>query len=344
MKRPNGSGTAFKRGNYWYAQVTSYCVSEEVDGVQKVTQRRKTKGGFRTKREALNYIAVLQNADEKKTPRLIDLWSRIEKTDVPKLSRAKQSAYNMARKRIEAIIGKHIDEVTLEDMQKCVDENADSFYTARDMKTLLTKMYDRCIPDGFVNANIARYISLPDLAESEPVPFSEEEIKTMWEHYLSGDEFVGYMLIMIYTGMMPVELLSCRTEMINYSKQEIIGCGRKTAKRKETPIVFAECVSPVLHAVSDGKEMLCGMEKTKFYKLYHEATVRIGVRDLPPYACRHTTATEAAKKSANPQALKELMRHARITTTQRYIHLSSAEAHDIAETMFQPVANTVANT
>lgn len=68
--------------------------------------------------------------------------------------------------------------------------------------------------------------------------------------------------------------------------------------------------------------------KTEFYKEYHEAVKRIGVRDLPPYSCRHTTGTEAAKQNLNAQAIQKIMRHGKITTSQRYIHLGAEEAHD----------------
>lgn len=344
MNRPNGSGTVFKRGSVWYAQITDYWITTVVDGVPKGKPHRKTKGGFKTKREAVEYIATMKdNCNKKSAPTLIELWERIERTDVPKLSRPKQSSYNNARKRIETIIGKRIDEVTIEDMQKCVD-GCDTYYPARDIKTLLSKMYERSIPDGFVSANIAQYLVLPRLEDEEPVPFDSEEIKVMWSSYLSGDEFVGYMLIMIYTGMMPEELRNCKTEMINFEKYEIIGCGRKTKKRKDTPIVFAECVTEVLHKLADGREYLCPMEKTKFYKEYHEAIARMKIRDLPPYSCRHTTATEAAKMFASTQALKELMRHSRIATTQRYVHIGSPEAHSAIDSISHYGANIGANT
>ena len=35
---------------------------------------------------------------------------------------------------------------------------------------------------------------------------------------------------------------------------------------------------------------LIGMNQDIFYKEYHAALQRAGVRDLPPYSCRHTTA------------------------------------------------------
>ncbi len=51
---------------------------------------------------------------------------------------------------------------------------------------------------------------------------------------------------MIYSGMMPGELFIARKDMIDWGAQHIMGCGLKTKKRKETPIVVANLVLPVL--------------------------------------------------------------------------------------------------
>ena len=58
------------------------------------------------------------------------------------------------------------------------------------------------------------------------------------------------MLLMIYTSMMPGELLSFKTDMIDYDRHEIYGCGKKTKKRKDTPIVFREIIEPILKELS----------------------------------------------------------------------------------------------
>ena len=54
-RRGNGQGTAIKRGNTWTAVWTVELYVEP--GTLKLKQRQKWKGGFATKREALNYAA-----------------------------------------------------------------------------------------------------------------------------------------------------------------------------------------------------------------------------------------------------------------------------------------------
>lgn len=324
MKRPNGSGTVFKRGSAWTAQVTLYTY---VDDDGKRRRKYKTKGGFKTKRDALAYIEDLKSAEVRKVPTLLDLYTIFEKNELPSFSKARKFAYGKARERIEPIIGRKIDSLTTSDLQTVVSEQADTYYTRRDIKTLLSNLYDKACADQFVPANLARYIILPELEEKEAEAFTEEEVFKIWDAYGDGDDFAGYLLVMIYSGMMPGELLACRNTMVDFDKCEIYGCGKKTKFRKKSVIVFADAVKPIIQILCEN-EKLYPKPRNEFYLEYHLATKRIGIRDLPPYACRHTTATEAARKNLNASTIQKIMRHTKITTSQRYIHMGEQAAHD----------------
>ena len=323
-KRGNGQGTAFKRNGSWTAQITDYIY---VDDAGKKHRKYKTKGGFSTKRDALAYCDTMRGSTIKEMPTVLELYQLWEKTKLPKLSKDKQTGYKKARQRLESIIGKKIDSLSTADLQKVIDENSNSYYTARDMKTVLSHIYRIACADNFVPTNLSQFIVLPQLNEKEQEPFTAEEVAKMWTAFADGDTFVGYMLLMIYSGMMPAELFDCKKSMINLDRCEIFGCGRKT--RKGTTIVFAEAVKPVVEELiaASNTDMLCPIYKTEWYDHYHEATARIGVRDLPPYSCRHTTGTEAAKQNLNASTIQKIMRHSKITTSQKYIHLGSDEAH-----------------
>lgn len=328
-KRGNGQGTAFKRGKTWYAQVTRYSYVTEENGEEKRIRRYKTKGGFETKRAALDYIQQLRAGEERTTPTLLDLYTVWEKNDLHKLAKSKQQGYSIARKRLEPIIGRRIDTLTTADLQELINEKANTYYKARDMKTLLSHLYKRAMADQFVTQNLSQFLVLPELNEQEGVPFEPEEVNKMWDAYADGNVFMGYLLLMIYSGMMPAELFSCKKDMIDFDRCEIWGCGRKTKKRKEVPIVFAECVKPVLVELCESVDgdMLQPEKKNAWYDRYHEEVKKIGVRDLPPYSCRHTTGTEAAKQNLNASIIQKIMRHSKITTSQKYIHLGSSEVH-----------------
>jgi len=322
-KRGNGQGTAYKRGSTWTAEVTDYYF---VDEAGKKHRKKLTKGGFPTKRDAIAYCTRIRTA-EKKVPTLLELYTVYETSSLPKLSKDKQTAYKKARERLEPLMGKKISSLTTADLQTVINENSSSYYTARDMKVLLSHLYKAACADQFVTTNLAAYVVLPTLEEKEPVPFTAEEVNKMWTAFADGDTFVGYLLLMIYSGMMPGELFSCEKSMVDLDRCEIYGCGRKTKTRKSNAIVFADVVRPVVEELCQGEGKLCHLYETEWYDEYHRTTARIGIRDLPPYSCRHTTGTEAARMNLNASIIQKIMRHSKITTSQRYIHLGTEEAH-----------------
>ena len=134
---------------------------------------------------------------------------------------------------------------------------------------------------------------------------------------------------MTYSGMMPGELLSCKKNMIDWESQTITGCGLKTKKRKQTPIVIADIIVPVLRRVCmlSMTEFLVDVTRNNFYSEFHAALQRAGCADHKPYTCRHTTATALAiGTDVAPSIIQKVMRHARFTTTQRYIHPNAKDA------------------
>lgn len=49
----------------------------------------------------------------------------------------------------------------------------------------------------------------------------------------AGDHFVGFILLMVYSGMVPSELLTRQGDMVDFEKPEIIGCSLKAKKYPE---------------------------------------------------------------------------------------------------------------
>ena len=326
--RGNGQGCAIKRGNTWTAVWTEGFTSLE-DG--RIYQRRRWKGGFKTKTAALAFAASPQENTRGKTPTLRSYWESWSKTDMAALAASKQTAYKIAWKKMSKLAETEVSALTIDDLQMCVEEKAPTYYPAKDMKTLFSHIFKRAVAEGNARTNLADFIRLPQIEEEESVPFTELEIHKLWEAYANGDHFVGYLLLMIYSGMMPGELLQMKTDMVIWESNEIRGCGLKTKKRKKTPIVFPQIIIPVLSDLIESsaskKGYLVGMNKDNFYKKYHEAVLRAGVRDLPPYSCRHTTATALALGNIAPSVIQEVMRHSKFSTTQRYIHPDTASAH-----------------
>ena len=324
-KRGNGLGTVYKRGKTWYAQAT---LGWRADG----SRIYKTKGGFATKREAYEYLPQLRSQPDSAPRTLLYYYESWAKSDLPKLSSSKQTAYRIAWKKLRDIHLMNVSSLTIVKLRDIVSEVADTFYPARDIKSLLSHLFDLAIADQQISVNMSKYITLPSLEEKEQSAWNHSELSTIWTAYDDGNVVAAYLLLMIYSGMMPGELNICTKGMIQLDQRQIIGAGLKTSVRKKTPIVIADVIVPVLERImsytpNDADQRILYTDRWSFYEAYHAFTFEYALRDLPMYSCRHTTATALAMGTdAAPSVIQKVMRHAKFTTTQRYIHPDTSDS------------------
>lgn len=224
-KRGNGQGSVYKRGNKWCAAVTLGYYME--NGVRKRKVRKKA--GFERKKDALAYIEELRTVRPRpQTVTFEELWTKYQ-TKLSTLSKSKQSAYKIAWNRIsDEIRFCDVDEPTVSELQEITDRHGSSYYTKRDIKSLLSHLYKIALMDDFADKNRAQYIQLPQLEQSEREVFTEDEINVLWSSYQSGSMTAGHMLIMLYTGIRPVWSLSS----IKASSSPEKGCLHGTAIRR----------------------------------------------------------------------------------------------------------------
>ena len=142
-RRGNGEGSVCKRGKNWEAAV--------VLGYKSVAGRavaiRRTKCGFKTKKEALEYLAVLRKETPKRAPTINDLWYRFTSTkQYEKLSDSRKQKYAIVWRKVEAESFCRIDQMTVSELQSIVDGHAKTYYPARDIKDLLSKLYQLAMP------------------------------------------------------------------------------------------------------------------------------------------------------------------------------------------------------
>ena len=165
----------------------------------------------------------------------------------------------------------------------------------------------------------------------------------IWNIYHRGDIIAGFTLLMIYTGMMPSELMRLEKSMIH--ELEIRGVGAKTKVRRKAVIVIPSFMAPVMEALMNyapASAKLYPVNKDRFYKQYYASLERAGVRPLPPYSCRHTYGTEIVKAGLHPAMVQKLLRHSNQKTQEKYTHLTVDEERKAVDGV-QMVANVPAN-
>ena len=137
--------------------------------------------------------------------------------------------------------------------------------------------------------------------------------------------------------------MNLRTEHIDLNNRIIVRAGLKTKIRKRTPVVLADCILPVVedlitNAMPSG--YIWPRNEERWYKEYHAVLTENNCRDLPPYSCRHTTATAlAVDKNVAPQTIKKIMRWSTVKMLDHYAHPDTSDALQGVNTMVKPTAD-----
>lgn len=330
----NGLGSVYKRPDRgtWCAALTVDVVV--ADG--KVVQKRKVKSGFKTKKAANEYLAeVLAGNEQKHTkavPTVADLYRQFVDAPGKKPGQSTMTAYRTAfNKRILPTFGDlSIDVVSLKHLEEAIREL--NYDPAKDVKDLMSKLFQRAIADGFVQVNPATLLALPEKHAAEIPAWDPSEIENLWKTYGGGDRIAASCLLMIYTGMMPGELFALKKDMINWEERTITGCGLKTKERRERSIVLSASVLPVLRDLCDTSPsrngFVLGMNKDKFYDLFSQMKKDLNIRqEVRPYSSRHSTATELELMGVSPSVIAQVLRHKNYATTAKhYIDISDEAA------------------
>ena len=326
-KRGNGQGSAYKLpSGTWAAQITlGYYVQ---DGVKK--RKIKRKKGFRTKKEAISYLETLRvGTAERKAITMSELWELFQGS-LSELSGSKQTAYRIAWRKIENEVSyRTIDSFSVPELQELIDNAAPSYYTRRDIKTLLSHFYKIAIRDDYTDKNRTEYIKLPKHETAERQVFTPEAIKILWDDFsASPSAITAGMLTMLYTGIRPGELLTIRAENVHQSEHYMTG-GIKTAKGKNRKIILPDKLMPVIgYLISNSKRglLLYYSCADDFYGEWRSKRAELALSEaLTPYCCRHTYITNLTALKVSPAMLQELAGHEDYDTTLEYTHLSVAD-------------------
>lgn len=315
-QRGNGEGTAYRTLNgSWRAECTI-----AFTGNKRI---RRRKSGFKTKKEALEYLPTLRSNlvnGDKTLYAVYNEWSRVH---YERISEAKAKQYDLAWSRLQQLWGLELATIKPAMMQTVIDTIPGDYYPKHDAKVLLNMLFKHGMANDYCTKNYAEHIKLPSLKKPNKDAFTSEDMKKMWEAWSNGDRFVGYILLMIYTGMRPGELRVLEVDNIYLDKQFMIG-GIKTEAGKNREILLSDKIIPVVRALMpvDGTKLFFDVPKNKLNDDFNAAVDRLQISKLTPHCCRHTCATALAQENVPPATIKVIMGHTNYQTTLGYTHIS----------------------
>lgn len=327
MKNPNGYGSIFKlsgnRRNPFAVRITT---GWDDNGKQVYEYL----GYFPSRKKAMLALADYNSnpydlSSGKITFR--EVYERYKKEKFPKISKSNQDGYEMAFRRSEPLHDMKFNDIRKAHLQKVIDDCDRSWGTKKKIKVLFNQMYKHAMENDLTHKDYAKFVELPrDDTESTRMPFTLEEINILWEHIDRFDD-IDSILIMIYTGLRPGELVEIKNEKIQLEKRFFRG-GFKTDAGTNRVIPIHKKIHHLIEARMDSNNeyLVTNFEgnKLSYYTYYHEKFKKI-MKQLElnhrPHDCRHTFATLMDNAGANKLSIKRIMGHAGKDITDKvYTH------------------------
>lgn len=323
--RGNGQGSVYRltNGKYRAACTISYYHS---DGRVKRKVVTKT---FVKKIDAVAALPMLKAMGAKPAIKEIVLRELYEAyiagKDYNTLSKSQKDKLGYAWNRLNPLEFRGITTLTVDDLQTTIDNAVSTYYPARDMKVMLSHLYDIAIRREIVQYNKTDYIDLPDAPKAKRECWTLDEVNAMWSDY-ETEVFTGYVLIMCYCGLRYGEVATIQLANIFLDKDYMIG-GIKSEAGIDRVIPVSERIKPVIARMMTGrKNKLLEMNEDNFYERYWQMVERTGVRHLPPQTCRHYYFSELTAAGVQGGIIAETGGHASyLTTIKNYVRISLSD-------------------
>lgn len=200
--------------------------------------------------------------------------------------------------------------------------------TQERIKSLCNLMFDYALERNLVLTNPARAFKIDKLLTEieakakKRKPFSESDVALLWEYHETLP-CVDMILVGIYSGFRPQELVLLRTENIFFEKGYMIG-GMKTANGRDRMVPIHPDIKELLKVHYHQAKYLyhsdflfnipCGSSFKSFtYDTYerrfHNVMDTLNLIGFTPHCTRHTFATQAELCGLRDRAIKLIMGH-----------------------------------
>ena len=321
-QRGNGTGMAYKRGKTWTARVTVGW--KFVDG--KKIQVFRTKGGFPSKTSAENYCAALKENPKapKKTETFQQVYDKWRDEYSGRISETTMATYKAAWKHFEKLHHMPIADITVAELQDCINKCEKGRSTLNDMRTVCSLVYKYAIINNAVEKNPAQHLYVASKKKGTRPAFTSDELEKIREA-VGVVPYADYVYFMCYTGFRPNEMLSLKKSAYDKDKNVLIG-GFKTEAGTDRIVPITPKIAPILteRLAADSEYIFPRkdgslMDDEHFRKYcFNPLMAQLGISDKVPYSCRHTFANLLKNVRGSDTDKAALIGHSDASMTKYY--------------------------
>ena len=342
MKLPNGIGSVHlindgkRRRRPYRARVPSHVEINHETGTAK--QKYITIGYFENEIDAID--ALMQY---RKNPYTLEaatctfedvfqMWKAKKYTDISESGRI---AYNSAFKNSEAIHKLKIRDIRASHLEQIMMTTEGGYQVQSRLKTFWGQVFKYAMEHDIIQKNYAEFVKTRDKApETSRSDITLEDREKIWQAIDAGDHDAELVMIYIYTGMRPSELLEVEKANVDLDARILIG-GKKTAAGRNRRIPLHRCILPFVERLMQTEGDLLVMRydtgkpkninnKRLIEKHWNPLMDRLGMTQYTPHFCRHTCATMMREAKVPDDIRKLILGHKSADITDRYTHHSDA--------------------
>lgn len=331
MRNPNGYGSVIKLSG---KRRKPYAVRLTAGYSDDGKQNRTYLGYYETRQEAMIALAEFNKNPfdiSKGNTKFSDIFKSYVKEKFPdgqtKENRSNWLGYHSAYNYAESIHEMKFVDIRKKELQNVINNCKKSHGTKRKIKVLFNQLYKYALEHDLITKDYSQFVDLgKNDSGSYREPFTDNEIKVLWEN-VERDGFIKQILILIYTGLRPGELLEVKTADVNLEERYLRG-GFKTEAGTNRVIPINKKIEPfIIELVNNGHEYLVTNHEHKqmkyhnFYNEHFKKTMEQLEMVHKPHDCRHTFATLMDNADANKLSIKRIMGHASKDITDKvYTH------------------------
>ena len=335
--RPNGAGTAYKRGRTWTAAVV---VGWKVNEENHALPIKRTKGGFPTKRDALAHCRELFNAPKQKSAmtmrQIYEAWFGVH---AQRVGKSTMDCYKSAWKYFAPLHDLPFNSIDLDDLQECVSECPHGKRTKENMKALSGLLMKYALPRHQTDMNYAEFLYTGNDERSTHPAFTPDQVNAIYS-IIGKVPYADYVYSLIFTGFRPTEFFSLHKEDCC---DGVLYGGIKTEAGKNRAVPVSPRIESIIRErmtsnspwlfpkLDDGSQMTSNyFRKMCFYTVLERA----GIQDVPtadspayyvPYSCRHTFANLLKNANGSDKDKAALIGHEDYRTTVRIYQSAELE-------------------
>lgn len=327
MKLPNGYGSIVKLpGKRRRPYAVKVSVWENEPG-KPPKRKQKYLAYFANQKSAIAYLADYNNGcvvpehqkytDVPTFSELFYKWKKYRNSLKNAPADSSWKNYQIAFDMFAPIHHKKVISIRVQDLQDCITAQSNkSKTTIGNMRAVVRGMWSYAMMNEYVEKDITQYLVFEFTKSATPIHtrFSDREIQALWDA-LGVVNNVDIILIYIYTGVRPAELLEIRSKDVHLNEKYMVG-GMKTEAGKNRIIPLHDAIIPFIEKhLAQNREYLITNKYGNHYTraVYHNSNWNtvMGRMNLnhAPHDTRYTFAALADQVGMNEICKKIIMGH-----------------------------------